>query len=94
MRTVASVLITLLWLYFVVLIIRLVFDYIQLFARSWRPRGLVLVVAEVVYTLTDPPLRMLRRVLPPLRLGQVAIDLSFLVLVIGIQILIAVLGSL
>lgn len=94
MRTVTSVLITLLWLYFVVLIIRLVFDYIQLFARSWRPRGLVLVVAEVVYTLTDPPLRLLRRVLPPLRLGQVAIDLSFLVLVIGIQILIAILGSL
>ncbi len=92
MHTVASVLVTLLWLYFVVLVIRLVFDYVQLFARSWRPRGVVLVLAEAVYTLTDPPLRLLRRVLPPLRLGQVAIDLSFLVLVIGIQLLITVLG--
>lgn len=89
--TVRSVLALLLWLYFLVLIARLVFDYVQLFARAWRPRGVMLVLAEGVYSLTDPPLRALRRVIPPLRLGVVSLDLSFLVLIILIQVLIALL---
>jgi YggT family protein len=76
----------LLWLFFVLLIARLVLDYIQMFARSWRPSGLVLVAAEVVYTITDPPLKALRRVIPPLRIGSVSLDLSFLVLVVLLQI--------
>jgi YggT family protein len=76
----------LLWLFFVLLIARLVLDYIQMFARSWRPSGLLLVVAEVVYTITDPPLKALRRVIPPLRIGSVSLDLSFLVLVVLLQI--------
>ena len=68
------------------LIGRLVLDYIQMFARSWRPTGVLLVVAEVVYTITDPPLKALRRVIPPLRLGSITLDLSFLVLVVLVQI--------
>jgi YggT family protein len=76
----------LLWLFFVLLIARLVLDYIQMFARSLRPSGLLLVVAEVVYTITDPPLKALRRVIPPLRIGSVSLDLSFLVLVVLLQI--------
>lgn len=75
-----------LWLFFVLLIGRLVLDYIQMFARSWRPTGALLVVAEVVYTITDPPLKALRRVIPPLRLGSISLDLSFLVLVVLVQI--------
>jgi YggT family protein len=75
-----------LWLFFVLLIVRLVLDYIQMFARSWRPTGALLVVAEAVYTVTDPPLKALRRVIPPLRIGNVALDLSFIVLIILIQI--------
>jgi YggT family protein len=82
---VGQVLIVALWLFFVLLIARLVLDYIQMFARSWRPRGPLLVVAEIVYTITDPPLKALRRVIPPLRIGQVTLDLSFLVLVILVQ---------
>jgi YggT family protein len=74
-----------LWLFFLLLIARLVLDYIQMFARSWRPRGPMLVVAEVVYTITDPPLKALRRVIPPLRIGQITLDLSFLVLVVLVQ---------
>jgi YggT family protein len=77
----------LLLLYMLVLIIRLVLDWIQVFARSWRPTGVVLVLANLVYSLTDPPLRFLRRFIPPLRLGQVQLDLGFLVLFIGVQIL-------
>jgi YggT family protein len=87
---VGQVLIVVLWLFFVLLIARLVLDYIQMFARSWRPSGFALVLAEIVYTVTDPPLKALRKIIPPLRLGSVALDLSFLVLVILVQILIAV----
>jgi YggT family protein len=83
---VLQLLIALLWLYFILLIGRLVLDYVQLFARSWRPSGPMLVVAEAVYTATDPPLRALRKVIPPLKLGSVNLDLSFLVLIILIQV--------
>lgn len=79
-----------LFLYLLVLIARMVFDWVQVFARDWRPRGAALVAAEAVYTLTDPPLRALRRVLPPLRLGGVALDLGFLVLVVAISVLRAI----
>ena len=84
--TFGSLLYILLWLFFVLLIARLVLDYIQMFARSWRPSGPMLVVAEVIYTITDPPLKALRRVIPPLRIGSVSLDLSFLVLVVLVQI--------
>ncbi|WP_265523342.1 YggT family protein [Oerskovia flava] len=70
----------LLFVYLLILIGRLVLDWVQVFARDWRPRGLMLVVAEIVYSATDPPLRALRRVIPPLTLGQVRLDLAFLVL--------------
>lgn len=83
---VGQVLIVALWLFFVLLIARLVLDYIQMFARSWRPTGVLLVVAEVIYTITDPPLKALRRLIPPLRLGSITLDLSFLVLVVLVQI--------
>lgn len=73
-------------LYVYVLIGRLIFDYIQMFARSWRPTGIVLLIAEGIYTVTDPPLQTLRRFIKPVRLGTVSLDLSFLVLIIGLQI--------
>lgn len=72
-------------LYLFVLIGRLIFDWVQVFARDWRPKGPVLVLANGIYTLTDPPLRALRRVIPPLRLGGVALDLGFLVLILGVS---------
>lgn len=73
-------------LYFFVLLTRLVVDWIQVFAREWQPKGALLVVLEAVYTVTDPPLRAIRRVIPPLRIGSVAIDLAFIVLVILVRI--------
>jgi YggT family protein len=79
---IASALATFLWIYFLILMARLVLDYVQLFSRSWEPKGAVLVLAEAIYTVTDPPLKFLRRFIPPLRLGQVSLDLSFLVLVL------------
>ena len=67
-------------IFFILLIGRLVVDWIQVFAREWRPRGVTLVLAEAVYSATDPPLKALRRVVPPLRLGQVQLDLAFMIL--------------
>lgn len=72
-------------LYLFVLIGRLVFDWVQVFARDWRPKGPILVLANGIYALTDPPLRALRRVIPPLRLGSVALDLGFLVLIVAVS---------
>jgi YggT family protein len=86
LHTLGALIVLVLWLFFVLLIGRLVLDYIQMFARSWRPTGPVLVIAEVVYSVTDPPLKFLRRFIPPLRIGGISLDLSFLVLVILIQV--------
>ena len=71
----------------------IVFDLLQMFARSWRPRGPILILAEVIYSLTDPPLRLLRKVIPQVRLGGVALDFSFLILLIILQMLIGILSS-
>jgi len=87
---VASIVVDVLWLYLLVLIARLVFDIVQMLARDWQPKGFLLIVAEIIYTLTDPPLRALRKVIPPLRLGQIQFDLAFLVLFIGLQVIIAI----
>ena len=77
-------------IYLVLLVGRMIFGWIQVFARDWRPTGVVLVLAEAIFTVTDPPLKFLRRFIPPLRLGMVAMDLSFMVLFIVVLILLEV----
>jgi YggT family protein len=89
-----TVLIYALSLYLLLLIGRLIVSWIQAFARSWEPRGIVLVLAEAIYTATDPPLKLLRRYLPSVRLGNVALDLSFMVLFIVVLALINIVGLL
>ena len=79
-----------LWIFLLLLIGRMIFTWIQTFARSWQPHGIVLVIAETIFTLTDPPLKFLRRYIPPLRLGRVAMDLSYMVLFIVVLILLDV----
>ncbi|GAA0359616.1 YggT family protein [Streptomyces olivoreticuli] len=83
-----------LYCFLFVLIFRLVMDYVFQFARSWQPGKAMVVVLEATYTVTDPPLKLLRRVIPPLRLGGVALDLSFFVLMIIVYILITVVSRL
>ena len=73
------------YLFFAALICRLVLDWIQVLAREWRPRGLILFFAEAIYTVTDPPLKWLRRLIPPLSLGSIRLDLAFLVLILGVS---------
>jgi YggT family protein len=79
-----------LMLFQLALIIRIVYDAVQIFARNWRPQKLALVVASGVYAVTDPPIRTLRRFIPPLRIGGVSLDLAFLVLFIAVVILMGV----
>lgn len=77
-------------IYLFVLIVRMIFSWIQAFSRDWHPSGILLVIAESVFTVTDPPLKFLRRFIPPLRLGMVAMDLSFMVLFIVVLIMLEV----
>lgn len=90
---VGSILDFLLYIFFALLIGRLILDWIQVFARDWRPRGPMLVVAETVYSVTDPPLKALRKVIPPLTLGAIRVDLAFLVLMLGVSILMGVISA-
>ena len=80
MTAIGQVLNLILFVFSLLLIGRIVIDYVRLFARDWRPKGLTLLLLEGVYSVTDPPVRALRRVIPPLRIGGVALDLSILVL--------------
>ena len=86
MSSVAALISSLLNLYLLILIARLVLEYVAIFARDWRPKGPLLLLSETVFTLTDPPLKAIRKVVPSLRIGSVAIDLSFIILLIAIQI--------
>ncbi|SDR10646.1 YggT family protein [Thermostaphylospora chromogena] len=88
MGVISEIVVSVLWIYLLLLIGRMIFETVQAFARQWRPTGLMLVLAEVTYTVTDPPLKFLRRFIPPLRLGNVAFDLSFTVLFIVVLLMI------
>ena len=78
---------SLLLVFLVLLFARLVVDWVMVLARSWRPHGLVAAGLEVIYATTDPPLKALRRVVPPLTLGSVRLDLGFYILLIAVTIL-------
>ena len=93
MRAVASVVYFALVVFLVLLIFRLIMEYVFMLARSYRPSGVVAIALEVAYSVTDPPLKALRRVIPPLRIGQVSLDLGFIVLFIVVRILMAVVGG-
>lgn len=82
-----------LYLAMLVMMLRLILDWVQSFARAWRPQGIMLVVASTVYFLTDPPLRALRRVIPPLNLGGISLDLGFLILILVIGIARSLIGA-
>ena len=82
-----SIVSTVLLVFLVLLFARFVVDWVMVLARSWRPQGLVAAGLEVVYTTTDPPLKAVRKVIPPLNLGSIRLDLGFMVLLIAVVIL-------
>jgi len=81
---ITNLLLTLLDLFKYALFIRLIIDYVRIFARNWRPNSFLIAVFEFIYTVTDPPMKFVGRFVPPLRLGGVSLDLSFIVLLIAI----------
>jgi len=89
-EVVGGVIEALLWFFIALLWIRFVVDWVQVFARSWTPHGVLLVALEVVYSITDPPIKALRRVIPPLRIGSISLDLSFLIVIIAAYVLLRV----
>jgi len=74
----------LLWVYYILVIARLVVEITRQFARAWRPAGVAAIGVEMVYLSTDPPLRAIRRVCPPVRIGSVSLDLSVMILLLAI----------
>ncbi|CAA9390878.1 MAG: Cell division integral membrane protein, YggT and half-length relatives [uncultured Nocardioides sp.] len=93
MQIVGSILYAIVWVFIACLWIRFIVDWVQVFARSWSPRGLLLVVLEAVYSVTDPPIKALRRVIPPLRLGSFVLDLSFLIVLVAAYLLLRLIGG-
>lgn len=78
-------------LYVFVLWARLILDWVRVFNPSFRPKGVLVVLTEMVYTLTDPPIKLVRRVLPPIRFGQVSIDLGWMITIFACFIALALL---
>lgn len=89
---IASIVHLMLVLYLLVLFARLILDYIPIFNREWRPKGAGLVAAEVVYTITDPPIRFFRRIIPPLRIGSISLDFGFSITILIVLILMNIVG--
>jgi YggT family protein len=90
MAIVGYIIYLVLWLFLLVLIGRMILSWVPVLVRDWEPRGAMLVVAETIYTITDPPLRLLRKVLKPVRIGNMMLDLAFLGLWLMILILMRV----
>ena len=92
-----EILIVLLWLirfYVLILILRIIIEMIQSFSRNWRPQRWFTLPAEPLFVVTDPPVKALRKLIPPIQLGGVGLDVSVLVLFFGLQILSRVLAAL
>jgi YggT family protein len=64
-------------LYIVILIVRFVLDWVTVINRAWRPQGFLLIIAEGAFTLTDPPLKLFRRLIPPLVIGELRLDFAW-----------------
>ena len=78
---------SLLLVFLLLLFARFVVDWVMVLARHWRPSGLVAAGLEIVYATTDPPLKAVRKIIPPLNLGTIRLDLGFMVLLIAVYIL-------
>ncbi|WP_308796485.1 YggT family protein [Agromyces silvae] len=89
-----SILSTLLLIYFFVMWARFVLDLVRTFNRHWRPTGFWLVVVELVYTVTDPPVRFFRRLVPPIRIGQIALDLGWSLAMLVVIVLMTIVSGL
>jgi YggT family protein len=72
-----------LFVFWLLLIARVVVEFIRSFSRDWQPKGATVTILEIMLTLTDPPVKLLRRLIPPLTIGAVRFDLSIMVLLLA-----------
>jgi YggT family protein len=79
-----------LWIFLLILFARMILSWVPVLVRDWEPRGPMLVFAEIIYSITDPTLRLLRKVLKPVRIGNMMLDLAFIGLAILVSILMQV----
>jgi len=87
MGVIFSLLYWVLNLFLIALVGRLILDYVRIFSPNWRPSGVILALAELIYSVTDKPLSFVRQFGPPLRLGGISLDLSFIVVFFVVQLL-------
>lgn len=80
-------------LFILMLWARFILDWVMVLARGFRPKGILAIIVEAVFTVTDPPIRMFRKVLPPIRLGQVALDLGWFLTMFACLILLRIIPS-
>ena len=74
-------------IFFYFMLARLIVELVMSFNRSWRPSGLLLPILDITYTVTDPPLKFVRRFVPPLQLGPIALDLAWTIVLFAVLIL-------
>ncbi|MDO4685787.1 MAG: YggT family protein [Corynebacterium sp.] len=92
MNYVSYVLFEIVNLFIFLLIARILIEMIQSFSRNFRPPRWFVMIAEPIFVITDPPVKALRRLIPPVRMGSVALDVSVLVLFFGLQVIRAMLS--
>ena len=80
-------------IFFVLMWARFILDLVRVFARRWRPRGVGLVLAEFVYVVTDPPIKLVRKVIPPLRLGGAALDFAWTIVMLAVIVLMTIVSA-
>ncbi len=90
---VAGILYAVLLVYLLIMWARFILDLVQVLNRRWRPKGFGLVLTEVTYMLTDPPIRLVRRLIPPIRAGGMALDFAWSIVMLAVIILIILTGS-
>ena len=81
-------------IYFYLMVTRLIADLVLSVNPSWRPRGLILVIVELIYTLTDPPIKLVKRFIKPVRFGGIALDFGWTIIVFAIGLLQSLLSRL
>ena len=91
---ITSIILQLLDFFKLALFARIIIDYARMFAKNWRPNSFLLAFFEIIYSITDPPMKYVQRFVPPLRLGGIALDLSFIVLLIAVNLLQGVIRAL
>ena len=89
MSSLGTIIIFVLQLFIISLFARVILDYVRIFSPSWRPKGVLLAIAEAVYGITDPIMRFVRRFIPSLRIGPVSVDISFILIFFVTEILIS-----